>query len=157
MDMPQSKRNETDIFAGDEGSGSGESTRGSIRFDSRWQVRFTELSWLQSAATQRQVGYPASVMRLSAIFLAITAEPFGSTTASVTSAVSPFPFRSPTKGAVLVSDFIGTAIGECGGEPCIKVLVSRKNPELLKKIPSELEGYQISIEETGELRRLDSR
>lgn len=51
---------------------------------------------------------------------------------------------------------VGTAIGECGGKPCIKVLVSRNNPELLKKIPSELEGYQISIEETGELRRLDS-
>jgi hypothetical protein len=34
MDMPQSKRNETDIFGGREGRGSGKSTQGSIRFDS---------------------------------------------------------------------------------------------------------------------------
>jgi hypothetical protein len=34
MDMPQSKRNESDIFAAQARGQSGKSTRGSIRFDS---------------------------------------------------------------------------------------------------------------------------
>ena len=52
---------------------------------------------------------------------------------------------------------VGTAIGDCDGKQCIKVLVSKKNPELLKKIPSELEGYRVQIDESGEFRRLESR
>lgn len=52
---------------------------------------------------------------------------------------------------------VGTAIGECEGKPCIKVLVVKKTPELLKKIPPKLEGFSVSVEETGEIRRLDTR
>ncbi len=52
---------------------------------------------------------------------------------------------------------VGTAIGECEGKPCIKVLVVKQTPELLKKIPSTLEGFLVVIEETGEFRALDSR
>lgn len=51
---------------------------------------------------------------------------------------------------------VGTAIGECEGKPCIKVLVVKKTPELVKKIPSTLEGFLVVIEETGEIRALDS-
>jgi len=51
---------------------------------------------------------------------------------------------------------VGTAIGECDGKPCIKVLVVKKTPELLKKIGPTLEGYLVVIEETGEFRALDS-
>ena len=52
---------------------------------------------------------------------------------------------------------VGTAIGDCDGKPCIKVMVVKKSPELLKKIPSELEGYPVQIDETGEFRALPSR
>ncbi len=52
---------------------------------------------------------------------------------------------------------VGTAIGECEGKPCIKVLVVKKSPELLKKIPSNLEGFPVVVEETGEIRALDSK
>lgn len=52
---------------------------------------------------------------------------------------------------------VGTAIGECKGKPCIKVLVVEETPELLKLIPSTLEGFLVIIEETGEIRALDSR
>ena len=46
----------------------------------------------------------------------------------------------------------GTMIGECDGEPCIKVLVVRKTEDLAEKIPTEFEGYPVELEETGELR-----
>lgn len=50
---------------------------------------------------------------------------------------------------------VGTAIGECQGKPCIKVLVVKKSPELLNKIPSTLEGIPVAVEETGPFRALD--
>ena len=50
---------------------------------------------------------------------------------------------------------VGTAIGELKGKPCIKVLVVKKNEELKKKIPSQVEGFPVVIEETGEIRALE--
>jgi len=48
----------------------------------------------------------------------------------------------------------GTAIGLCGGKPCIKVYVLKKTPELDEKIPGQIEGYTVVIEETGEFKPL---
>lgn len=50
---------------------------------------------------------------------------------------------------------VGTAQSECAGKPCIKVLVAKKTPELLKRIPSSLEGYPLEIQETGEIKARD--
>ncbi len=50
---------------------------------------------------------------------------------------------------------VGTAIGECDGAPCIKVLVADLTPELEDAIPSEFEGFRVEIDETGEIRALD--
>ncbi len=52
---------------------------------------------------------------------------------------------------------VGTGQGECSGKPCIKVLVITKTPDLLKQIPSAIEGYLVEIQETGEIRALDRR
>jgi hypothetical protein len=49
---------------------------------------------------------------------------------------------------------VGTAKGLCDDKPCIKVFVIEKTLELEKKIPDVLEGYQVMIEETGEIRAL---
>lgn len=49
---------------------------------------------------------------------------------------------------------VGTAQGLCDGKPCIKVYVIRKTPELDRKIPGNLEGYPVVIEETGEIKAL---
>jgi hypothetical protein len=46
---------------------------------------------------------------------------------------------------------VGTAQGECVGEPCIKVYVVREIPDLLEQIPAAIEGYQVVVEETGEI------
>jgi len=51
---------------------------------------------------------------------------------------------------------IGTAESECGGRPCILVLVARRTPEVELLIPSELEGIPVEIRETGPIRALDS-
>ena len=50
---------------------------------------------------------------------------------------------------------VGTAMGLCAGEPCIKVFVVEKTGDLLKQIPTEIEGYQVAIDETGEIKALD--
>ncbi len=47
---------------------------------------------------------------------------------------------------------VGTAIGECNNEPCIKILVSVLNEELETKIPTSLEGYPVEIEEIGDIK-----
>ena len=49
---------------------------------------------------------------------------------------------------------VGTAQGLCNDQPCIKVFVIEKTPELDQEIPDVLEGYPVIIEETGEIRAL---
>jgi hypothetical protein len=54
-----------------------------------------------------------------------------------------------------VDGVVGVAVGECGGKPCIRVLVVRKTTELMQKIPSILEGYPVVVEETGPIGPVD--
>ena len=71
-----------------------------------------------------------------------------------------FPSHAPTIEAVLkehtdewmsIPGVVGTGIGACEGKPCIRIFVVKKTPELLKKIPSNLEGFVVDVEETGEI------
>jgi hypothetical protein len=48
-----------------------------------------------------------------------------------------------------VTGVVGTAEGECAGQPCILVLVERVTPALRQAIPSELEGVPVEVRETG--------
>ena len=54
-----------------------------------------------------------------------------------------------------VPGVVGTAVGLSGGRTVIKVLVVRQTPELAARIPSEVDGYPVVIEESGEIRALD--
>ena len=47
---------------------------------------------------------------------------------------------------------IGTGIGEYEGAPCIKVLVVHKSDSLIDRIPKVIDGYVVTLEETGEIR-----
>jgi len=47
---------------------------------------------------------------------------------------------------------VGTGQGLCDGQPCIKVFVKQKSPELESKIAEILEDTKYAIEETGEFR-----
>lgn len=51
----------------------------------------------------------------------------------------------------------GVAEGRCDGRPCIKVYVTEKTPEIAGKIPAEIEGFPVSVEETGEFRPLPEK
>ena len=51
---------------------------------------------------------------------------------------------------------VGTGLSQCQGEPCIKVFVAAKTPDLQAKIPTTLDGYQVVVEETGTFRALGS-
>ena len=50
---------------------------------------------------------------------------------------------------------VGVAQGECSGQPCIRVFAANKTEELLKQIPSQIEGYQVVVDETGEIKALE--
>lgn len=48
------------------------------------------------------------------------------------------------------------AVGELpGGAPCIRIYVVEKTPEHERLIPSEIEGYPVEIEESGEIRPME--
>jgi hypothetical protein len=51
---------------------------------------------------------------------------------------------------------VGVGEGRCAGAPCIKVLVLEKTPELVERIGVVIEGYNVEVVETGEIRALDS-
>ena len=48
-----------------------------------------------------------------------------------------------------VPGVLGTAVGRCNGAPCIRVLVSRVNDEIRRRVPPTLEGYPVHIDVTG--------
>ena len=62
--------------------------------------------------------------------------------------------KEHTEELMSLPGVVGTAQGLCDDKPCIKVYVIEKTPELAQKIPDVLEGYQVIIEETGEIRAL---
>jgi hypothetical protein len=48
-----------------------------------------------------------------------------------------------------ITGVVGVAQGLCDKKPCIKVFVIEMTAELDKKIPKNLNGYSVSVEETG--------
>lgn len=63
--------------------------------------------------------------------------------------------KEHTPGLMSLPGVVGTAQGQCAGEPCIKVFVTKTTSDLLRRIPSTIEGYPVAVEETGEIRALD--
>ena len=47
---------------------------------------------------------------------------------------------------------VGTAIGEKGGKPCLKVYVQDKKAG--KGLPVKVDGFSVEVEVTGPMRRL---
>ncbi len=62
--------------------------------------------------------------------------------------------REQTDALMALPGVVGTAQGEQDGAPCILVLVVRLTEELQARIPGELEGYPVVIDETGEINAL---
>src|SRR3989449_11472894 len=47
---------------------------------------------------------------------------------------------------------VGTAIGLCDSERCIKVLLADSSSDTKRRIPARLEGYRVVAEVTGTIR-----
>lgn len=50
-----------------------------------------------------------------------------------------------------------TAVAESrlpDGRPCVLILVARLTPELRSRLPRELEGWPVVVEESGEIRAM---
>jgi len=59
-----------------------------------------------------------------------------------------------TDNFMSIPGVVGTAQGLCNNRPCIKVFVIEKTKEIDQKIPDELDGYPVDVEETGEFKAL---
>ena len=65
--------------------------------------------------------------------------------------------KDHTSHLMALPGVVGTAQTECSGAPCIKVYVKNKTPEIVDLIPSKIEEYPVLIEESGEIRPLNTR
>ncbi|MCH8745553.1 MAG: hypothetical protein IIB31_07900 [Chloroflexi bacterium] len=52
---------------------------------------------------------------------------------------------------------VGTGLGECDGEACIRVLVIEKSSAVLGKIPSSIDGFKVDVQQTRVFKALDQR
>lgn len=60
--------------------------------------------------------------------------------------------RHLTARVMSIPGVVGIAVGLCDGRPCVKVFLARKDPVILERIPAVVEGYPVSVEESGEFR-----
>jgi hypothetical protein len=57
-----------------------------------------------------------------------------------------------TDSLMALPGVVGTALGLCDGERCIKVLLADSNAETQRRIQPRLEGYRVVVEVTGAIR-----
>jgi hypothetical protein len=57
-----------------------------------------------------------------------------------------------TKKWMKIPGVIGTGEGKSGGKPCIIVLIRHKSETIRKKIPKTIDGYQVVLKETGQIK-----
>ncbi len=62
--------------------------------------------------------------------------------------------KEHTKELMALPGVVGTALGLCDHQPCIKVYVVQRTPALDQKILDRLTGYPVQIEETGRIEAL---
>jgi hypothetical protein len=65
--------------------------------------------------------------------------------------------KQNTDRLMAIPGVVGTAIGECQGHPCIRVLVVKRTADVMNKVPSNLGGFPVVVEETGAIRRLERK
>ncbi|MBI4657490.1 MAG: hypothetical protein HY735_01365 [Verrucomicrobia bacterium] len=64
--------------------------------------------------------------------------------------------RAHDKALMAIPGVVGVYVGlqDDGKAPCLKVMVVRKTPAVVRQIPREFEGYRVVVEETGVIRPL---
>ena len=106
---------------------------------------------------------PRSVIRLgwlAGLLVSIALSGCGPRPAKVT--VTDAPARpltqvlaAHTPSLMAIPGVVGTAEGRLAdGRACVLVLASRLTPELRARVPRQLEGWPVRLEETGEIRAM---
>ena len=57
-----------------------------------------------------------------------------------------------TDSLMMLPGVVGTAVGLCDGQRCIKVLLADTSTAAKARIPERLEGYRVVVEVTGVIR-----
>jgi hypothetical protein len=65
--------------------------------------------------------------------------------------------KEHTEELMSIPGVVGIGKGLCNGKPCIKVLVTEPTLEMVQKMPDNIQGYQVMIEDTGEIRALPKK
>jgi hypothetical protein len=65
--------------------------------------------------------------------------------------------RDRTPGLMAVRGVTGTGLGECRGAPCIVVFVATDSLDLVQALPDTLDGYQVDVRVSGEVRARRAR
>lgn len=65
--------------------------------------------------------------------------------------------REQADRLLAIPGVVGVGQGLCDGQPCIKVYVIKRTPDLMERIPSTIEGFPVEVEETGEFRALPGK
>ncbi len=63
--------------------------------------------------------------------------------------------KEHTESLMSIPGVLGTGIGLCDGIPCIKVFASGLTEESRNKLPVQLEGHPLKIEESGPFEAYD--
>ncbi len=66
-------------------------------------------------------------------------------------------FDSNRDSLLSIPGVVGAGIAKLDEKPCIMVMVRTRSDSLSSRIPKEIDGYRVVIEETGEFRALDGR
>ncbi len=64
-------------------------------------------------------------------------------------------FDSNRDSLLSIPGVVGAGIAKLGERPSIMVMVQEKTPDIEKRIPKEIDGYSVIIEETGPFKALD--
>jgi hypothetical protein len=65
--------------------------------------------------------------------------------------------RDHTPELMAIPGVVGTAEGRHRGAPCVEVYVLKKTRDLLKRIPTSLDGYRVIVRVTGKIRTIPEK
>jgi len=61
-----------------------------------------------------------------------------------------------TPNVMALPGVVGTAVGLCGGSPCIQVLVATADGALLAQLPDRFRGFEVDVRVVGDVRAQDT-
>ncbi len=97
------------------------------------------------------VGRTVALVLLAGV-LACSGAQRGGGAATVTARSIDEVLAAHTDSLMALPGVVGTAIGLCDGERCIKVFLADSGADTKRRIPARLEGYRVLAEVTGTIR-----